>query len=317
MVKVLVTGGAGFIGSHIVEGLLSKGYKVVVLDNLFSGKKDNLSAVKDKITFIEGDIRDEKSVAKAMKGIDHVLHQAARRSVPASFDDPKEYCDVNILGTITLLEAARKAEVKSFVFASSSSVYGGSGKIPQEELDPKLPLSPYAATKLSGEYYLKVYNSIYGMNTIALRYFNVFGPRQDPSSQYSAVIPLFITSVLKGISPTIHGDGEQSRDFTYVDNIVSANIFAMNSKSCGGEAFNIANGESISVNTVLSRINILLGKSLKGTHSPARQGDVRKTLADNSRAKKELSYKCVVDFDEGMKRTVEWYKQQAGAGAKR
>lgn len=316
MEKVLVTGGAGFIGSHIVDELVSKGYDIIVVDNLFEGKMENLAQSKNSMQFIKGDIRDRQLMEKTCRGVDHILHQAARRSVPGSLKEPMEYNDVNINGTLTMLEAARKNDVKSFVFASSSSVYGEvkESDLPQKETLQLKPMSPYALTKLAGENYLRVYHSLYGMKTVSLRYFNVFGPRQDPSSQYSAVIPLFVKALMQKKQPVIYGDGKQSRDFTYVKNVANGNILAMNAKKeTGGEVFNLANGISVSVNDLFEKIKKLLGGealNIKPKYAERRAGDIMHTRADSSKAKKILGYKEEVNFDEGLKITVEWFKKK-------
>ncbi|MFO8015559.1 MAG: SDR family oxidoreductase [Candidatus Woesearchaeota archaeon] len=315
MEKVIITGGAGFIGSHLAEELVSKGHEVTVVDNLFDGKRENLDGVKDKIHFIEGDIRDKKLMNELCSNADHILHQAARRSVPASLKDPFEYNDVNINGTLNILEAARRNDIKSVVFASSSSVYGEvkEENLPQKETMTPGPMSPYALTKVAGEHYLSMYNKLYGLKTISLRYFNVFGPRQDPNSQYAVVIPLFVKALMEGKQPVIYGDGEQSRDFTYIKNVVNGNILAMNAKEkAGGEVFNMANGHAVSVNDLLDRIKRILGgkaMEIEAKHEGPRAGDVRHTLADNSKAKDILGYEEEVGFDDGLRTTVEWFRE--------
>jgi len=307
--RVVVTGGAGFIGSHIVDGLLEQGFEVVVLDNLFTGKKEFIKHNLKRITFIKGDIRNKKDAEKALKGADYVLHEAAMRSVPASLGVPHEYNDINIDGTVTLLDAARKLDIKRLVFASSSSVYGDCEVLPQRETMLPDPRSPYAITKAAGEYYLRTYYKLYGLGTVSLRYFNVFGPRQDPNSQYSAVIPLFMKAIKANKSPVIFGDGEQTRDFTFVKNIVEANILAMQCKKAEGEVMNIANGEGVTVNQLVEKINRILGKNVKAKHVAERAGDVKHTLADNSKAMDILGYKGSVGFDGGLKITIEWFNK--------
>lgn len=316
MEKVLVAGGAGFIGSHIVDELIARGYSVSVLDNMFEGRMENLSASIKKIEFVKADIRDKEAVDKICKNTDHILHQAARRSVPASLKEPMEYNDVNINGTLNLLEAARKHDIKSFVFASSSSVYGEvkESDLPQKETMVPSPLSPYALTKLAGEQYLNIYYKLYGLKTVSLRYFNVFGPRQDPNSQYAVVIPLFIKALAEKKQPVIYGDGKQSRDFTYVKNVVNGNILAMKAKKddIGGQVFNIANGNSISINELLEKIKKLLGGDalkINARHVEPRAGDVKYTQADSSKAKKLLNYREEINFDEGLKITVDWFRK--------
>jgi len=305
--KYIVTGGAGFIGSHIVEELVKKGEDVTVIDNLSFGKRENLEKVNDKINFIEGDIRDKDLLNKEFKGKDFILHQAALRSVLNSFNNPEEYHDVNVNGTLNVLKAAKECNVKKVVFASSSSVYGDVKEFPQKEAHTTNPISPYAKTKLKAEKLCKEYSEK-GLQTVSLRYFNVFGPKQDPKSEYAAVIPKFITALLNNQQPTIYGDGEQSRDFTFVKNVVNANI-----KACGentsGEIINIACGEKITVNQLLEKINQLLGKNIQARYKKPRKGDVKHTLADVSK-QKELLKPELINFDEGLKKTIEWFKNQ-------
>ena len=303
----LVTGGAGFIGSHIVEELVNLGKKVRVLDNFSTGKKENLAKVIDKIELVEGDIRKETDLKAALKDVDFVLHQAALRSVPRSIDDPISTNDVNITGTLLLLKLAKEFKVKRVVYASSSSVYGDSPELPKVETQLPSPISPYAVSKLTGEYYCRVYSKTFGLETVSLRYFNVFGPRQDPKSQYAAVIPKFIDSAIRGEELEVHGDGKQSRDFSYVENVVKANILSCEAKNISGEVFNIACGENHTVLDIANTIGKILKKEVKIRHISPRAGDVRHTLADISKAKKFLGYKVYVDFKEGMKRTVEYF----------
>ena len=303
----LVTGGAGFIGSHIVEELVNLGKKVRVLDNFSTGKKENLAKVIDKIELVEGDIRKETDLKAALKDVDFVLHQAALRSVPRSIDDPISTNDVNITGTLLLLKLAKEFKVKRVVYASSSSVYGDSPELPKVETQLPSPISPYAVSKLTGEYYCRVYSKTFGLETVSLRYFNVFGPRQDPKSQYAAVIPKFIDSAIRGEELEVHGDGKQSRDFSYVENVVKANILSCEAKNISGEVFNIACGENHTVLDIANTIGKILKKEVKIRHISPRAGDVRHTLADISKAKKFLGYKVYVDFQEGMKRTVEYF----------
>ena len=304
----LVTGGAGFIGSNIVERLVKNGERVKVIDNLIAGKRENLAGIMEKIEFIEGDIRDDNDMKKAIKGVDFVLHQAALRSVPKSVDDPLPYTDVNVTGTLKLLLAAKEEGVKRLVLASSSSVYGEREEMPEREEDMPQPISPYAATKLTGEYYCQVFSSVYGLETVSLRYFNVFGPRQDPGSEYAVVIPKFILSMLKDEPSPIHGDGKQSRDFTYVDDVVEANILAAQTKGVSGEVFNIACNEGHTVLEIADGLNRILSKSIKPVFTPPRKGDVLHTLADISKAKKLLGYAPRVAFEEGLEKTVSWFK---------
>jgi nucleoside-diphosphate-sugar epimerase len=308
MEKFLVTGGAGFIGSNICRKLVSQGCFVRVVDNLLTGKKTNLSAILDKIEFIEADMGDPKVARSAMKDIDVVLHQGALPSVPRSVDDPAATHRHCVDATFTLLLAARDASVKRFVYASSSSAYGDTPTLPKVETMLPSPLSPYAAAKLVGEYYCSVFSGVFRLQTISLRYFNVFGPHQDPTSQYAAAIPAFVTAILKGTPPTIYGDGEQSRDFTYVDNVVEANLLAARAKQTKGEVLNIACGEAITVNEIIKMINQIVGKNIKPKYEPARKGDVKHSLADISAAKKLIGYKPIVTFQEGLQKAIGWYR---------
>lgn len=306
----LVTGGAGFIGSNIVEELLTRGSSVRVLDNFLTGKRENIASFLDKIDLIEGDIRDIKICHDAVKGVDYVLHQAALPSVPLSLKDPVATTDININGTLNILIASRDAKVKKLVFASSSSVYGDDPNLPKKEGKEGKPLSPYAASKLACEKYCEVFSSVFRLPTISLRYFNVFGPRQNPKSQYAAVIPQFISSMLKEQQPTIYGDGEQTRDFSYVSNIVEANIMASNMKGYNGEVFNLACGEKTSVNELVKKMNSILNKDITPIYAPPRTGDIRHSYADISKAMQSLDYYPLVNFEEGLRGTIEWYKKQ-------
>jgi UDP-glucose 4-epimerase len=308
MEKFLVTGGAGFIGSNICAKLISQGSFVRVIDNLLTGKKNNFSGILDKIEFIEADMGNPDAARRAMKGIDVVLHEGALPSVPRSVDDPAATHRHCVDATFTLLLAARDAKVKRFVYAASSSAYGDTPTLPKVETMSVNPLSPYAAAKLMGEFYCSVFYKVFGLETISLRYFNVFGPNQDPTSQYAAAIPAFVTSILKGKSPTIYGDGQQSRDFTYVDNVVEANLLAARIKKAKGEVVNIACGEAITVNEIIKMINEIVGKSVKPIYVPSRPGDVKHSLADITAAKKLLGFKPVVPFKEGLKKAIEWYR---------
>lgn len=309
MARYLVTGGAGFIGSHIVEELLKRGEKVRVIDNLSTGKIENISNFLKKIEFLEIDLRKIDKVAEAVKGIDYILHQAAIPSVPRSITDPISSNSANVDGTLNLLIAAKEAKVKRVVIASSSSVYGDSKVLPKsEELTPN-PISPYAVTKLVEELYGRVSNRIYGLEAVSLRYFNVFGPRQDPNSQYAAVIPKFITAMLRMEQPIVFGDGEQSRDFTYVKNVVEANILAATSDKVGhGETINIACGERITLNQLVDKINEILGTEIKPIYTEPRPGDVKHSLADISKAEELIGYTVKVPFMEGLKETINWYR---------
>jgi nucleoside-diphosphate-sugar epimerase len=311
MAKYLVTGGAGFIGSHLAEGLVKRGERVRVLDNLLTGKKENLAHLLPQVEFIEGDIRDEKTCKLAMEGVEYVLHQAALPSVPRSVEDPLLTNAINITGTLNLLLAARDAGVKSFVLASSSSVYGDDPALLKVEGHEGKPLSPYAISKSVNEKYAQVFHDLFGFEAVSLRYFNVFGPRQDPFSQYAAVIPLFITKILKGESPTIFGDGEQSRDFTFVENVVEGNILAALSGKAGGEAINIACGERLTVNALLDAVNETLGKNVKAIFADPRPGDIMHSTADVRKARRILGFEPRVSFLDGLKATAAWYKNRS------
>ncbi len=304
----LITGGAGFIGSNIVEELVRQNEDVRVLDNFVSGKRENLNDFINRIELIEGDIRDPGVLRKAMKDVDFVLHQAALRSVARSVDDPISTNDVNIGGTLNVLFVAREEGVKRVVYASSSSVYGDNPQLPKVEDSITMPISPYAVSKLTGEYYCRVFNKLYGLETVSLRYFNVFGPRQDPFSEYAAVVPRFIASISKGISPAIYGDGLQSRDFTYIRNVVQANLLAAKVKGIQGEVFNIASGRCWTVLDIVERLNNIFNKYVHPNFLEPRKGDVRHTLGDISKAEKLLGYRVEVDFEEGLKRTVKWLR---------
>jgi len=312
MDKFLVTGGAGFIGSNICTKLISQGCFVRVIDNLLTGKKSNLAAVSDKIEFIEADMGNPDAARAAMKGIDVVLHQGALPSVPRSIDDPALTHRHCVDATFTLLLAARDTKIKRFVYAASSSAYGDTPTLPKVETMPVNPLSPYAAAKLMGEYYCSVFYKVFGLETISLRYFNVFGPHQDPTSQYAAAIPAFVTSILKDKPPTVYGDGEQSRDFTYVDNVVEANLCAARAKQAKGEVVNIACGEAVTVNAIIDMINEIIGNpgapGVRPVYEPTRKGDVKYSLADISLAKKLIGYKPVISFKEGLKKAIGWYR---------
>lgn len=307
MKRYLVTGGAGFIGSHIAEELVERGHKVRIVDNFLTGKRENIASFLDKIELIEGDIRDFSLCKRASDGVDFVLHQAALPSVPRSIEDPLMTNEINVKGTLNLLLASRDAGVKKFVFASSSSVYGDDPSLPKKEGEEGAPLSPYAISKLVGEMYCQVFSQIYSLSTVCLRYFNIFGPRQDPYSQYSAVIPNFINKMVKEESPTIFGDGEQSRDFTYVANVVEANKLAVEAKDVSGEILNIACGERTTVNSLVIEINQILKKDIKAIYDKLRPGDVMHSYADISEAENVLKYKPLVSFSEGLKRTIQKY----------
>ena len=310
MDKYLVTGGAGFIGSNIAEELVKRGYSVKIIDNFLTGKRENISSFLDKIELVEGDIRDYDACSRALEGVDFVLHQAALPSVPRSIEDPLLTNEINIKGTLNILLASREAKVKGFVFASSSSVYGDDPNLPKKEGTLGNPLSPYAISKLTGEKYCRVFSQIFGLPTVCLRYFNIFGPRQDPSSQYAAVIPNFISRMLKGESPTIFGDGEQTRDFTHVSNVVEANILASKAQGVSGEVFNIACGERTTVNSLASNLNRILKEEISPYYAEPRPGDVRDSFADMSKARKMLKYEPLVPLGKGLEETIRWYRER-------
>jgi len=308
MEKFLVTGGAGFIGSNICKRLVSQDCFVRVVDNLLTGKKSNLAEVIDKIEFIEADMGDSDVAQSAMKDIDVVFHEGALPSVPVSVENPAATHKHCVDATFTLLLAARDAGIKRFVYAASSSAYGDAPTSPKVETMPACPLSPYAVAKLTGEYYCSVFCKIFGLETISLRYFNVFGPQQDPASQYAAAIPAFVTAILKDEPPTIYGDGEQSRDFTYIDNVVDANLLAARAKRTQGEVVNIACGQAVTVNEIIDMINKLLGKNVKPKYTDPRPGDVKHSLADITAAKNLIDFKPKVSFNDGLRLAIDWYK---------
>ncbi|MCB0726068.1 MAG: SDR family oxidoreductase [Ignavibacteriae bacterium] len=305
--KFLITGGAGFIGSNIASELLNKGYSVRILDNFSSGKRENLKGMEKDIELVEGDIRSYHIVQDSLKDIDIVLHQAALPSVPRSIKDPITTNDVNINGTLNILEAAVDLKVKRVVYASSSSVYGDNPVLPKVETMVPNPLSPYAVSKLTGEKYCNVFSRIYGLETVCLRYFNVFGPRQDPASQYSAVIPKFIKAISQDIQPVIYGDGEQSRDFTYISNVIQANILAATSDCESGITVNCAVSGQITLNDLVKEMNKLMNKDVKPLYEGPRAGDIKHSYADISLAEKSIGYKPVVSFEEGLKKTIDSY----------
>ena len=309
MAHYLVTGGAGFIGSHIVDALLERGEGVRVLDNFATGKPENLAHCRELIDLVEGDIRDLEVCQRACAGVDFVLHQAALGSVPRSIVDPLTTHEVNVTGTVKMLLAARDAGVRRFVYAASSSTYGDHPDLPKIEERIGNPLSPYAVTKYADELYARVFGRCYGVETVGLRYFNVFGPRQDPFSQYAAVIPLFVSALLRGEAPTINGDGKQSRDFTFVANAVEANLLACIAPPAAvGEVFNVACQERTSLNRLYGRLQELLGTAIPAHYGPPRSGDVRDSLADIGKAKRLLGYPGRVKFDEGLQRSIAWYR---------
>lgn len=303
----LITGGAGFIGSNIAKRLVRDGESVRVIDNFSTGKRNNIDEIKDKIDLIEGDIRDTGTVLKAVKDVDFIIHQAALPSVPRSIKDPITANDVNVTGTLNLLNAAKNLKIKRFVYASSSSVYGDTPILPKREDMPPNPQSPYAVTKLTGEYYCSVFYKVYGLPTVSLRYFNVFGPFQDPESQYAAVIPKFINAILHHNSPVVYGDGEQSRDFTFIDNVVDANILSCRNDKSSGKVFNIACGNRYTLNRLLTEVSYLTGNKANPQFIEPRSGDIRHSQADISSARELIGYRPKIDFREGLKRTVEWF----------
>jgi UDP-glucose 4-epimerase len=309
MADSLVTGGAGFIGSHLVEELVERGERVRVLDNLSTGSIANLEQVRDRIEWIEGDVRDEAVCRRAAAGVAVVFHEAALASVSRSVEDPRSTHDVCATGTLNMLIAARDAGVRRFVYAGSSSAYGASGRLPNREEQLPLPMSPYAAAKLAGEQYAMAFHEVYELETVCLRYFNVFGPRQDPASPYSAVIPLFIQAILAGKPPTIYGDGEQSRDFTYVANVVNANLLAARAKAVAGRTYNVATGERVSLLELIALLNRMLGTSIVPRHEAPRPGDVRHSQADIRRARDELGYAPALGIEAGMERSLAYYRK--------
>jgi len=308
----LVTGGVGFIGSHIAEALVLRGEKVRVLDNLNTGFLSNIEGFRERIEFIEGDVADAGIVARAVEGVDCVFHEAALASVPASLDRPLDIHAACATGTVVLLDAARRAGVRRVVYAASSAAYGDRSTGGKRETDLPTPLSPYAAAKAAGELYCQAFWTSFGLETVAIRYFNVFGPRQDPNSQYSAVIPLFITAMLSGRRPVIFGDGRQSRDFSFVSNVVHANLLAADAADVAGRTINAADGRSIDLLKLLEILNRLLGLNVEPEFAPPRAGDVRESLADITLARKLLGYEPQVDFEEGLRRSIDYYRRIAG-----
>lgn len=305
--RYLVTGGAGFIGSNIVDELLRRGHDVTVLDDFSSGKEENLAHVSKKIRLIRGDICDLEAAREACEGADYVLHLAARTSVPRSVKDPIETNRVNIDGTLNVLVAARDAKVRRIVCAASSAAYGETPTLPKTETMPSEPISPYGVTKLVGEMYAQVFGRAYGLENVSIRYFNVFGPRQDPTSQYSGVLSRFMLAILEGTAPVVYGDGEQSRDFTYVDNVVDVTLRACEAAGASGKVFNGGTGSRISLNNVLKLLGEITGESIRAKYERPRGGDILHSQADIARAKEFLSYRPLVDFAEGLRRTWEWY----------
>ncbi len=314
MCKYLITGGAGFIGSSIAERLLKEGREVVVFDDFSTGKEENVDAAsrnaegRGKLEVIRGDIRDGESLRGAMKGVDYVFHQAALCSVQRSVEDPATTNSVNVEGTVRVLATGREHGVKRVVYASSSSVYGNGASLPnQEEMRPN-PCSPYALTKFAAEEYCRLFSSVYGLETVSLRYFNVFGPRQDASSPYSAVIPIFITQVLSGARPVVFGDGEQSRDFTYVEDLVDANLLACHKEGIAGRTYNIARGKRKTLNELIETLGAITGKRIEAEYGEARAAEVRHSEASVEKAERELCFKAKVSFEEGLERTFDWFR---------
>ena len=310
----LVTGGAGFIGSHVAARLLAEGARVRVLDNFSTGSPANLPTPGANLEIIRGDIRDLAVLERAAAGVRAIFHQAAMRSVPRSVADPLGANDNNVTGTLQVFEAARRAGVPRVVYASSSSVYGDRPELPKREDQPPAPISPYAVSKAAGEQYGQVWHRLYGVETVGLRYFNVFGPRQDPASEYAAVIPKFILWGLRNEALEVHGDGRQSRDFTYIDNVVDANLLAACAPDVGGEVFNVGGGERTSLLDIIARLEKLLGRPLARRHTPVRAGDVPHTLADVSKGKRLLGYTPLVNFDDGLARTVQYFRGASASG---
>ncbi len=314
MARILITGGAGFIGSNLADALCERGDEVVVFDDFSSGRRENLAHLEDRIRIVEGDVKELDELRAVMSGVDHVLHQAAVPSVPRSMEDPLGSHAANSLGTLNVLLSARDAGVKRVVFAASSSAYGESPTLPKIETMLPAPKSPYAADKLHGEHLCQVFHTGYGLETVALRYFNVFGPRQSPKSDYAAAIPRFVTRILRGEKPIVFGDGEQSRDFTHIDNVIQANVKAMEAPGAPGRVFNVGIGARITVNELIRTIGEILGKKVEIDYQPARVGDVLHSLASIDLAREHLGYEPTVDLAEGLDRTIAWYRTQEEQG---
>jgi nucleoside-diphosphate-sugar epimerase len=309
-VRVLVTGGAGFIGSNLAADLLRRGFSVRILDNFATGRRSNLDALEGEADVIEGDIQSYERASRAVSGCEIVFHQAALPSVPRSVQDPLTSNATNVIGTLNVLLAARDHGVKRVIVASSSSVYGASPNLPKREQDPAVPISPYATAKLAAEHYARSFHAVYGLETVALRYFNVFGPRQDPASEYSAVIPRFISRLAANEPPVIYGDGEQSRDFTYIENVVRANLLALEAQDAAGSVYNIACGARISLNQLFAELSEILGSDVAPAYAAPRPGEVKHSQADISLARDELGYEPRVELGDGLRRTVEWLQSQ-------
>jgi UDP-glucose 4-epimerase len=308
MANYLVTGGAGFIGSHLAERFVDDGHAVRVLDDFSTGKRENLRGFSERIDLVEGDMRRFETCLRACDDIEIIFHQAAIPSVPKSVDSPVASHDANINGTFNLLMAARQKKCRRFIYAASSSAYGDVAVSPKHEGIKPEPLSPYAVQKLTGELYLRAFFECFELESLAIRYFNVFGPRQDPASQYAAAIPAFVTAILADRPPTVYGDGEQTRDFTYIDNVVHGNVLAAEAAKTTGQTINVACGEQVSVNAIIRRINELLGKDIKPNYVPPRAGDVKHSLADIRLARKLIGYEPQVSFEEGLRLAIDYYK---------
>ncbi len=313
MSRFLVTGGAGFIGGHIVELLVSEDHDVVVFDDFSTGREENLAAVRERVHVIPGDIRDLRALRGAMAGVEHVIHHAAEISVVKSLEDPGFVHEVNVTGTLNVLIAAKEEGARRVVLASSSAVYGDTGRTPQSETLCPDPLSPYGASKMAGEHYASVFHHLHGLETVRLRYFNVFGPRQNPKSQYAAVIPKFIDRILRGQELHIYGDGEQTRDFVYVGNVARANLLACLAPGAPGQVFNIAGGQAISVNELAERLKKLAGREVEVVHDEPIVGEIRYSLSDISRAREVLGFEPEVGFDEGLQRTFGYFASAAAS----
>src|SRR5258705_10970190 len=312
----VVTGGAGFIGSHIASALATNGARVRIVDDLSTGHRENIEEIKGDIDFMQGSIADEAVLKKALEGVELVFHEAAIPSVPRSVEDPRQTHTASVDGTFSLLLAAREQKVRRLIYAASSSAYGDQPTLPKVEDMLPDPLSPYAVAKLVGEYYCQVFTRVYGLETVSLRYFNVFGPRQDPGSQYSGVVSRFISALYTGKQPVIYGDGEQSRDFTYIDNVIEANLGAAGAKDVSGTVFNVANGERVTLNQLLSELKELTGRSeVTAAYRESRIGDVRHSLADTTRARQLLGYEPRVGLREGLEKTIDWWKSSRYANS--
>ena len=312
MTSYLVTGGAGFIGSNLVDELLRRGHRVCVLDNVSTGRPENLAATRDRIEFFDADICNLETLRSCFAGVDYVLHLAALPSVPRSVADPLSANKVNIEGTLNVLLASRDAKVKRVVFAASSAAYGDNPTLPRVESHEPRPMSPYALTKLAGEYYCQIFTRLYGLEAVALRYFNIFGPRQNPFSQYTGVLSKFITAYIKGTTPIIFGDGEQSRDFTYVDNVVDATLRACTAPDAPGRVINVGVGGRFTLNQTITLLNQIFGKQVTPRYDAPRSGDVLHSQADISLARQVLGYEPKVPYEQGLRKTVEWYRKNSG-----